>query len=169
MGSLSEVIIPVEDVPISGGQTLTVRGLAYLDFGIIYEKHTTSAEEIAKIFVETKDGEMPPFDAIVKKLVTEFPEVAAEVIAIANDEPENITTARRLPAVVQTRALLAVTRLTLHSRAEVKKIVTDIMLGLMAADEIRWMPIDQTVSELLTDQPDTEAGSGESESSLASS
>ena len=169
MGKLSQVIIPVEDVPISDGQSLTVRGLAYEDFNLIYAKHAGMSEKIAQLFLKGKEGEIPPFEEIVKKLVTEFPEMAAEVISIGCDEPESVGVARKLPAVVQTRSLLAILRLTLHSTAEVKKIVEDIALGMMAADEIRWMPIDQTLDELLDDQKAIEDGSGASESTSASS
>ena len=169
MGSLSQVVIPVEDVPISDGQTLTVRGLSYTDFSEVYVAHAAAAEEIAKMFTETKEGEFPPFEDIVKKLITEFSDVAAEIIAIANDEPGQVAVAYRLPAVVQTRALLAVIRLTLHSQAEVKKIVQEITQGMIAAEEIRWMRIDQTVGDLIDELPATGDGFGAFEDSSASS
>lgn len=148
MGSLADVVIPTIEVPLSDGgeQTLTVRGLAYEDFRIVLVEHSDALEGLFQIFIKAKADTLPGFDSIVEHLMVKAPELAAKFIAIANDAPELVGVARKLPALVQTKCLISIAQLTLHSTAEVKKIVETLVTGMENLNEgISWMTMAQNV------------------------
>ena len=123
MGSLSQITIPTAEVLLPGGgdQSLTVRGVSPEDITSIYLVHALAVD---RVFARFKDaGEMPSIDEAIKTLVADAPDLAAAIIAAANDEPDEVDAARKLPAITQITALFEITRLTFDSWAEVKKIL----------------------------------------------
>ena len=129
MASLADINIPTAEVEIPGSDSaLTVRGLAPED---LYRAHEEYPDTIEGLFAWYSDrGDGSAIADVVKHVFAKAPEFSAFLIALANDAPENVALARRLPTMVQIRALIEISRLTFHSMAEVKKILEDFTTGM---------------------------------------
>lgn len=128
MGSLSDIVIPTEEVEVAKGVTLTLRGLSFLDMATIFQDHAATLDKLYREHVVERQ-EMPPTDQLAKALMTEAPEAVAHIIAHANDEPDEAGKVAKLPGIVQVNALLAVAALTFHSEDEVKKLLETVIQG----------------------------------------
>ena len=128
MGSLADLKLPSTDVPVSDGQTLTVRGLSFTDISEIFRDHAMVLEGLYQKHIVDND-EMPPADQLARALMSEAPGVVAQIIAHANDEPESSEIVERLPALVQANALAEVAVLTFRSEAEVKELLEKLIQG----------------------------------------
>lgn len=128
MGSLSDIVIPTEEVDAGQGQTITVRGLSFLDVSTIFQDHAAVLDKLYREHVVERQ-EMPPADQLAKALMTESPEVVHHIIAHANDEPESTDQVAKLSGVVQMNCLFAVAALTFRSEDEVKKLMEAVISG----------------------------------------
>lgn len=128
MGSLSDVTLPTEEVSVSKGQTITVRGLSLTDVALIYRRHAEALENLYQEHIVDSD-ELPPMDKLARVLFDTAPNAVAEIIAAANDEPEMAPEAARLPGLVQIRALITVMALTFESEEEVKNLMETLIQG----------------------------------------
>lgn len=128
MGSLSDIIIPTEEVEVAKGVTITLRGLSFLDLSLLIQDHAVVLDKLYREHVVERH-EMPPTDQLARALMTEAPDLVAQVIAHANDEPESYEKVQKLPGIVQINALIAVAALTFHSEDEVKKLLETVIQG----------------------------------------
>lgn len=150
MGSLTDIEIPTVDVPLPGKkeQTLTVRGLSVPDLCGIYRQHSEVLEGLYEKF--KSDGAVELTD-VAQAVIGSGPELAALIIATANDAPEQTAVAARLPSMVQIRATVDVLKLTCNSVAEVKKMLADVLAALEASNEV----LSSMNSVVKTDSPST--------------
>lgn len=143
MGSLADLKLPTTEVPVSDGQTLTVRGLSLTDISEIFREHAIVLEGLYQKHIVAKD-EMPPADQLAKALMTEAPLVVAQLIASANDEPESDEIVGKLPIMVQANALTEVAALTFRSEAEVKELLEKLIQGSGVLSSLLGIAGDQT-------------------------
>lgn len=128
MGSIADLVIHTEEVPVSEGVTITIRGLSFLDLSIVLQDHATVLDKLYREHVVERQ-EMPPTDQLAKALMTEAPDVVAHIIARANDEPESWEKVQKIPGIVQINCLVSLARLTFHSEAEVEKLMETVISG----------------------------------------
>lgn len=138
MGHLSALTLPSREVDVPGSDfKLTLRGLSASDVAILTQKHMP-AMVVAFNAVQQKmaDGmDASEIESIVALVMQTAPELVAHMILLANDDPDpeaGIVAASRLPALPQIAALVAVFELTLHSEAEVKKMI-EMLTGVMGS------------------------------------
>lgn len=133
---LLDLKIPRSQVKTPGGD-FAVRGLSLEDLVHLHRTHTSEFGGVFDQFrdwASTEDGELPPLDQFVAKLLYQAPVLAARVIAIAADEDTDagLEVARRLPPLVQAEALQEIGRLTFRSEADVKKMLTLVIQQVRA-------------------------------------
>lgn len=142
MGSLSELTIPTTEVAV-GDKTLTIRGLSFTDMTEIFRDHAATLESLFQKHIVEKD-EMPPADQLARALMSEAPAVVAQMIANANDEPDEADVVSKLPAVVQAKALAEMAALTFQSEAEVKELLEKLIQGTGVLSSLLGIVGDQT-------------------------
>jgi hypothetical protein len=132
----------IRTVKLPRGMQMTVRGLALSDVTRIFRQHANDVEEIFKGFAEDgaalagKSGD-PKFaqNAVATKfgseLLSNFPELVADIIAYASDEPTLSHKARQLPFPVQMEALKAIAELTFVEEDSLKKVM-EIVVQMVA-------------------------------------
>lgn len=129
MGSLSELQLPTDEVKVPGSETtISVRGLSLTDCSQLLKRHGEQLEIVYQSNIVGQD-DIPPAADIAKSLMQSAPDAVAEIIALANDSPEEAKTVRKLPAPVQVEALSKIAVLTFHSEAEVKKLIETVIQG----------------------------------------
>lgn len=115
--SLKDYSPPRKDIA-AGSVTLSVRGLNLDDVALLMGAH--AEKMIGSFFAfEKMAKDSPTADALMAKsimtLVFEAPAVAADIIALACDEPDSAPEARKLPFPAQVTALTEVGRLTFEA------------------------------------------------------
>jgi hypothetical protein len=130
---LKGYVVPQTTIPLAPGNDLTVRGLAFADLSKLLVNYGPQMILLyGQVWNEAKEGTLNAerVGTMIQTTLTEFPELTAEIIALAADEPDQAPMAAKLPPVRQMEALMAIIGHTLVSEAEVKKlveIVTDAM------------------------------------------
>jgi hypothetical protein len=122
------------DVPLNEEETMTVRGLTATDIGLILSRHQNSIKTlVSRAEGVTANGEIGNFDELVNTAITSFPDVVAEVICVAADEPDAFDQAMSLPAPVQLEAIYQIGNITFEADGGPKKTVetlTKVLKGL---------------------------------------
>lgn len=155
---LKDYVVPTTIVTLATDNLMSVRGLNFADITKLVHDHGPALILIyGKVYAEATAGTLD--SATVGKLIqttmAETPELIADIIAIAADEPSAAAKAKRLPPGVQLEAMLAIVGHTFVSEAELKKLVETVTTMLEKAGGLAAM---LTSDKLSTD------GSGESES-----
>ena len=163
MGKLSEVQIPRREISVAGSEsTIDVRGLTPGDIDTVY---TVFEEPIERLYADLTNPdreETPSISEVVRMVLHEIPDMAAVVIAKANDDEGNgVEIAMKLPLVTQVNALMAIVQMTIESKAAVKKILAD--LGLL--DKMSGLVQALSKSTELTESPSKGSASKPSETS----
>lgn len=136
MGHISNLTLPKREIEVPGGdQTISVRGLGANDLTVLVEAHMPKIVAIyTSIQQEVLSGlSEDTMQAVIQTILKLGPEVAAHAILLANDDPNpeaGMGTVVRLPAPVLVNALIALFELTLHSEAEVKKLLETLVNAL---------------------------------------
>jgi predicted membrane-bound dolichyl-phosphate-mannose-protein mannosyltransferase len=128
VGKLADLALPTEEINVGSGQTITVRGLSFLDVSTLFRDHAATLDKLYREHV-VENREMPPADQVAKAILTESPDLVAHIIARANDEPESHPLVTRLPGITQINALLTIARLTFHSEDEMGKVLETVIEG----------------------------------------
>lgn len=117
MSALSEyqperVAITHKDKPL-----ITVRGLSLSDVTVLFSKHLADIRVLvdlydrrASIFSDFEGVE----NALLLRLLADFPDLMAQLIANASDEPDQAAQIRCLPLAIQVQALYVIVRLTME-------------------------------------------------------
>ncbi len=145
MAHLSALVVRTTEVAVPGGDaSITLRGLSANDIAVLMNEHLP---EILLAVGTVREKAASGMSADEMKLVIETllsvaPDLVAHIIARASfrdpDPAGARIVAREAPAIFQINALIAVFELTMHSEAEVKKLietVTNLLLG--ATDFVR--------------------------------
>lgn len=155
MGQLSSYVLPTEEVRLPGGQTITVRGLAFEDFWIIAQTNGPQAASLFQKMVKKENFDLEEARKVFQGILPQMPELVGVAIALAADDfPAGEHNARRLPPRVHLDALEKIFKLTIESEAEVK-LLGEQLVGLL-------MKLTGFAKNLKA--PLSEAGFGESES-----
>lgn len=130
MGSLTDLPIPSAEVKVPGQKdlTVTVRGLSLADMTELFRRHGEALEHIFQTEIVGTDDTPAPA-TVAKALMVTAPLAVAEIIAMANDNPDAVETVRRLPMTFQIEALAQIAALTFESEAEVKKLAETVLQG----------------------------------------
>lgn len=115
-----------------GKALVQVRGLCLDDVSILVRAHLPI---LNKLYAMSQMGDMAAFggDKFVLDFLTLAPDVAFDVIALAADEPEYGSQARKLPAGLQLKILQEVMHLTLEDVGGPLALVA--MIGRLAGDQ----------------------------------
>ena len=116
------------DVETPAGK-ITVRGLSLEDMTLIFNRHRAEVAAFAAT-VKVAEGMSEELLAnLAGRLLTELPQVTAEIIAVADGEfdEESIAIARSLPAPVQIELIDAIGGLTFHTEEQLKKAVETVI------------------------------------------
>lgn len=140
--ALSDYTVPRKQVDLGGGNFIEVRGLGMEDVSFLVSVHSDDMDAVVEMFRPKTSGQITP-EAIVKKaqeddgmiagLLQSFPLLAANIIAVACDEPDQLSNARRLPLPKQTEALIEIARLTFEDAEGFKKFVGNVTAVLRSA------------------------------------
>lgn len=116
--------VPTKAIALPGGESFTVRGLSLDGIAAILADYQTLVEEtVAQSASADGNFDMRDFRSIAEKVVTRFPQLAAEIIALAADEEDVIEEARSLPAPIQLVALEHIATLTFEASGGPKSVV----------------------------------------------
>lgn len=144
---LRDYELPTETVKIDDKTNFTVRGVSFEDITRLVLKHGPVCVLVYAKFAEAKGGgglKPETLGHLLTSVMTEFPEAVGEMIAIAADEPDQMTKVMKLPVGVQFDAIERIIRLTFTGEADVKKlveIVTRMAEGIRASAESLNAPI----------------------------
>lgn len=134
MGRIGDITVPETDVPIPGSKVgLTVRGLSADDIAAIYGGCKDEIDELFDLF---RDGQELGLANVVKAIMDRHVGLACNIIAYANDSPDQAAKVRTFPVAVQLQALSEIGRLTIVSTADVKKILASMIEGSEGMNEI---------------------------------
>jgi hypothetical protein len=105
---------PEYDQVVVKGQAMRVRGLTGDDLGLLVRAHLGTVEAVLQAVKDSAAGPLSgdQTSRFVLMLAQDAPEVVAQIIAIASDEPDQADAARKLPFPVQIDALQRIGRLT---------------------------------------------------------
>lgn len=136
---LHDYQLPTERVDIDAKNHFTVRGVSFEDITKLVNKHGPVCVLIYTKFTESKGkhGLRPEtIGQLISLAMGQFPDAVAEMIAIAAEEPETVSTVQRLPLGIQLDAIEKIVRLTFTGEADVKKLVETVtrMAGAVAAN-----------------------------------
>ena len=126
--------IPTETVTTPGGP-LVLRGIGLADIMPIFAQHR---EKLSEMFAAYTAGAMPVDDpaALAASLMSEAPDIVARaIVAAADGDEDDISTARRLPLPVQVEAIMAIFRLTMTTEGGVKNFVETVIRAMQGATE----------------------------------
>lgn len=130
MGQLTELGFATAEVNVAKGQVLTLRAIALDDVLRISRKHGEAFESLfAKITgaAGASSLDLESTNAVALSLLEAAPEIAAEVIAYAADDPAAVAVARRLPFPVQMECLEKIGTLTFSSEGGPKKLLETVI------------------------------------------
>lgn len=101
-------------VEYKGKPLMKVRGLNLDDVSLLVQTHLA---DLQRLYELVQDGSQNLFerlnaDGFVIKLIGDMPVLAANLIAIAADEPENFAQARTLPLPLQVMVVRTIVSLT---------------------------------------------------------
>lgn len=135
MGKLSTFTPVTEEVEVSGGQTITLRGLSVNDLAGILHENANTLDALYKEHIVSESEDVPDMDVLIRALMTEAPQAVGSIIAHANDEPEMADVVTQMSGMDQIKMLLAVGRLTFHSEEELGNVVTALIQGMRAVTQ----------------------------------
>lgn len=133
--SLRDYVIATRSIKLPREQSLSIRALGFDDIQHLLINRGGLVDKALQLFdasgfkQDASDAEVRTFGA---SLLATLPELVAEIIAVAADEPELADKARRLPAPVQLEALMGAYELTFAEPDSVKNFF-DRLASLMTS------------------------------------
>lgn len=111
-------------VPVPGSeQPATVRGLNLMDILGLVERHRAPLTEAFANLSGDRDEALKSFSAMGGALLGALPDVAADVIAVATDQPEKVAVAKRIVVSVQLALLEKIAELTFAAEGGAGKVI----------------------------------------------
>ena len=133
---LKDIQIPTEEVTIRG-QAITLRGLGFSDVAYLIHIHSETLNTFvakAQTELEAEGGESAAdVGSLLSDALATAPELAADVIALAADEPDAADTVRKLAAPTQLDMLMKIGRLTFEEAGGVKKFAENVIVLMTGA------------------------------------
>lgn len=130
---LSNYSPPRQDISAGVSGTISVRGLNLEDVALLMEAHQakllTAFATFEALRAQPDMDDMRMFSALALGLVREAPDVAADIIALAADQPDASAGARKLSFSMQVHILVAVARLTFEAGGGLGELLAALKLG----------------------------------------
>lgn len=128
MGVLATYTPEYEEVQIKGA-VLRVRGINSDDLGLLVRAHFETVQQILDAVREAQVGPAAGDVAarFILSLAQDAPRLAAQIIALASDEPDQADQAAKLPFAVTIDALTKIGRLTFEEAGGVQGFVNALM------------------------------------------
>lgn len=134
--ALKDLFVPTVTIKTSGGE-FAVRGLSLNDILRLVEKHRASMNTLFQKFVQSgEDLGLENSAQMGAVLVESAPDVAAEIIALAADEPDQLETVKSLSFPVQLDTLEQIGRLTFEAAGGPKKVVETVIRVIQGATNL---------------------------------
>ncbi|ERP95694.1 hypothetical protein Q669_29435 [Labrenzia sp. C1B10] len=126
--SLKDYLVRKEEIPLGGGNSMQVRGLSAIDIGLIVARHRDAITQLVGQAADvTQGGKIGNMDVLIDVAMTQFPELVAEVICTAADEPEAHAEAMKLTLPIQLEAVYMIGNLTFEAEGGPKKTVETLI------------------------------------------
>lgn len=109
------------EFPLGEADTLSVRGLSLEDISALVQHHLPDIEALFDLFANLSEQTDQQFETVVVSLLQAAPGLAANIIALAADEPDHPKEAAMLPAPLQVEVLLKIGNFTFEEVGGVKK------------------------------------------------
>jgi hypothetical protein len=124
------------------GVTATLRGLSPEDVARLLSPYGAQLASVVAPFIERKPGDISfenaALSALAMKVMAIVPSLAAEIIAVAADEPDGIEAIKNIPVGAQLMLLSTVVQLTFGPDGGAKAIASFCSeLGKSAGDATR--------------------------------
>lgn len=144
---LRDYVPATAKIDLPGGDHFVVRGLALNDISVLLRNHYAAAQDlfdkyigqaslaVAKQTLPDAGFDEPDNGALIRKALEIAPNMIAESVALAADEPELVAQVRTLPLLTQVEAVEAVVRLTLEAEGGMEKLIETVnkLTGSLAA------------------------------------
>lgn len=106
-----------------------VRGIGVEDLGQLLASRLTEVEAMYAMFAASKASiySRSNLDGFVLTLIQKAPDLVAEVISRAADEPENRQSYRRIPFAASAAALMAIVKLSFEEAGGLKNLLATLM------------------------------------------
>lgn len=134
--SLRDYVVATKTIPLQGNQKMSIRSLGFDDIQHLLLNKRGLIDKALKLFGEADfnpdnadPSQVRDFGA---SLLAALPDLVAELIAIAADEPDLGHKAKRLPAPAQLEALMGIYDLTFTEPDSVKNFF-DRLVSLMTS------------------------------------
>lgn len=126
--SLKDYVIRTESIPLGAGNSMQVRGLSAIDVAVIFGRHRDAIKQlVAHSDGVTRGGKIGNLDELIDVALVRFPELVAEIICTAADEPEAHTEAMKLAMPIQLEALYQIGNLTFEAEGGPKKAMETLI------------------------------------------
>lgn len=120
--ALADIDLDYAEVTLPSGKSFSVRGLSLADVTRIVRHHGPVVQEFFLRYAGNRDDlKKTGIAETALALLDSAPALAAEVIALAADEPEHAAKVRKFPMGVQMDALEKIAALTFDSEGGPKK------------------------------------------------
>lgn len=125
---------PHRETITSRGLSVQVRGLALDDVTMLFQKNMDDINKLFEIYGKGQPmvEQISESVQIATRLISEAPGVAARVIALACDEPEEEEKARKLTLPLQIKVIQKIIELTFEEAGGVRNFQTSLRLAVMA-------------------------------------
>lgn len=135
--ALSTYSTPRTTITLDASNNIAVRGLTLEDISFLMQVHKGDVDTVVEMFSGKLGKDMTPEgvnkavqaegDAMILALLQQFPLLAANIIAVACDEPTAWENAMQLPMPKQVDAILAIAKLTFEDAEGFKKFVGNVL------------------------------------------
>lgn len=124
------------ELSIGGGETISVRGLALNDISRLISHHLPDIEALFDLFASGAPVNDQQMQTLIMGVISDAPGFAANLIALAADEPDAAPNAELIPFPVQVDLLMKIADLTFREVGGVKKGMESIA-ALLNLDRIK--------------------------------
>ena len=130
--SFKDFEIIKEPVMFRGVAVAHVRGLALNDITVLVRGHLVEIDKLIAMFDNdaTRETAMTEAARYAIKILQDAPDLAAKMIALASDEPDQADKIAKLPLPMQVESVRKIINLTFEEFGGAKKFI-DSMLDLM--------------------------------------
>jgi hypothetical protein len=134
--ALKTLTVATAKIETSGGD-FTVRGLSLSDVMLLVSKDRAAIAALFHKFLQSgNDAALEDVTKLGSALIESAPDLAAEIIAIAADEPDQVDVAKRLSFPAQISALEKIGELTFAAEGGPKKVVETVIRVVMGATDL---------------------------------
>lgn len=118
----------IEWGPEARRNTITVRGLSFEDFTVLFSQFGKETDKIFQFIESLQESGKADFDAKAfgAELIASAPKAVASLIALAADMPDRATQVARMPLPVQIRALEAIYRMTVEEAGGIADFLAQV-------------------------------------------